>query len=66
MRRASPLPHALVGFVGIALQIAALVLERRALLADAAEMAAMSAVPARGTAAGGARRGAGVPAAERS
>jgi len=53
-RRASPLPHALVGCVGIALQIAALLLERRALLADAEEMAAMSAVPAPDTAA---RRG---------
>lgn len=44
-RRASPLAHAVAGAVGIALQIAALVLERRALLADAEEMTALGAVP---------------------
>ena len=42
IHRASPLPHSIAGFVGIALQIAALVLERRALLADAQEMAALA------------------------
>ena len=38
MRRASPVAHAIAGFVAIAFQVAALLLERRALLADAGEM----------------------------
>lgn len=38
MRRASPVAHAVAGFVAIACQAAALLLERRALLADAGEM----------------------------
>lgn len=48
--RASPLPHAVVGFVGLALQIAALLLERRALLADAAAMAEMAGIAVVGAA----------------
>ncbi len=48
MRRASPLAHATAGFVAIALQIVALFLERRALLADAREMSELA-----GTSAGG-------------
>ncbi len=38
--------HALTGFAAIALQVVALALERRALRADAVEMAAMPATPA--------------------
>lgn len=45
-RRTSPLVHALTGFAAIALQVVALALERRALRADAVEMAAMPATPA--------------------
>lgn len=50
VKRSSPLPHAVAGFVGIALQIAALLLERRALLADAAAMAEMAGIAAVGAA----------------
>lgn len=42
LRRASPIAHAAAGFIAIALQLVALRLERRALLADAEEMAAMT------------------------
>ena len=41
LRRASPLAHAAAGILSVAVQVAALMLERRALLADAAEMAEM-------------------------
>lgn len=41
LRRTSPVVHAIAGFVAVALQVAALILERRALLADAAEMRAL-------------------------
>ncbi|MEO8198375.1 MAG: hypothetical protein ABI689_16810 [Thermoanaerobaculia bacterium] len=46
LRRASPVAHALAGLAAIALQVVALAFERRALRADADEMAAMPAAPA--------------------
>lgn len=50
VHRASPIPHAIAGFIGIALQVAALRLERRALLADAVEMAGMTGLAGPGAA----------------
>ncbi len=45
LRRSSPLGHALAGALAVTLQVVALVLERRALLADAAEMQALAVPP---------------------
>lgn len=45
LRRSSPFGHAVAGALAIALQLVALVLERRALLADAAEMRALADLP---------------------
>jgi len=55
LRRVSPLSHASAGFIAIALQLVALVLERRALFADRSAMTAMASMAAMEKPADGAR-----------